>query len=129
MTNAELAHYRRLLLALKKRVVGDLTELEEETLRPVGGEASGDLSDVPLDPADLGSDNYEEEFSLGRLQNEDQLIDAINDALERIEQGTFGRCQECHKEISRERLNALPYTRYCIQCARTSQNAAERWAE
>jgi RNA polymerase-binding transcription factor DksA len=103
---------------MRKRLGGDISELEEETLRPVGGEASGDLSDVPLDPADLGSDNYEEEVSLGLLENEEQLMEEVNTALERIGQGTFGRCEQCQTEIPRERLNALPYTRYCIRCAR-----------
>jgi DnaK suppressor protein len=126
MTEPEIKHYRRRLLALKQRLGGDLSELEAEALRGVGGEASGNLSDVPVHPADLSADNYEEEVTLGLLENEDQLLAEVNDALDRIEQGTFGRCENCHQEISRERLEALPYTRYCLRCARQLQGRATK---
>ena len=67
--------------------------------------------------ADLGSDNFEQEVSLSLLENEGQLLERVSAALARIDQGTFGRCQECGRDISRERLDAVPYTPYCIQCA------------
>jgi len=121
MTKAEIDPYRRRLLALKRRLVGDLSELEEESLRPVGGEPSGGLSDVPVHPADLASDDYEEEVILGLLENEAQLLAEVNDALDRIGRGTFGRCENCGREISRARLEALPYARYCIRCAQKLQ--------
>jgi DnaK suppressor protein len=124
MTEAEIKSYRRRLLALKKRLGGELSELEEEALRPIGGEASGNLSDVPVHPADLSNENYEEEVTLGLLENEAQLLEEINDALDRIEQGTFGRCENCGQEISKERLEALPYARYCVRCARKLQGTA-----
>jgi RNA polymerase-binding transcription factor DksA len=126
MTEAEIVTYRRRLLALKERLGGDLSELEQEALRPVGGEASGGLSDVPMHPADLGSDNYEAEVSLGLLENEQQLLEEVNGALGRIERGTFDRCHNCHQEIPRERLNALPYARYCLRCARKLEESAGR---
>jgi RNA polymerase-binding transcription factor DksA len=109
---------------LKKRIVGDLSELEEEAMRPVGGESGGNLSDVPVHPADLGTENFEEEIALDHLENQDRILVEINDALARIEAGTFGRCENCHRPISRERLNALPYARYCIRCARLLEGEA-----
>jgi RNA polymerase-binding transcription factor DksA len=121
MSEAEIKSYKQRLLALKKRMGGDLTELEEEALHGVGGEASGGLSNVPIHPADLGTDNYEEEVSLGLIENEYQLLTEVNDALARIEQGTFGRCENCGREIPRERLEALPYARHCAPCARQMQ--------
>jgi RNA polymerase-binding protein DksA len=126
MTRAEIDHHQRRLLALKRRLGGDLTELEEEALRPVGGEPSGGLSDVPVHPADLASDDYEEEVNLGLLENEARLLAEVNDALDRIERGTFGRCENCKREISRERLEALPYARYCIRCTRKLQAGTGR---
>jgi DnaK suppressor protein len=122
MTEGEINSYRRRLLALKKRLGGDLSVLEVEALRPVGGEAGGGLSAVPVHPADLSAENYEEEVTLGLLENEDQLLADVNDALARIEQGTFGRCENCGQEISKDRLDALPYARYCIRCARRLQH-------
>lgn len=126
MTKAEIDHYRRRLLALKKRLGSDLTELEEEALRPLGGEASGSLSDVPIHPADLGTDNFEEELTLDLIETEEQLLREVLDALDRIERGTYGRCENCHRPISRERLEALPYARYCIRCARILQGEGSR---
>src|SRR5437868_2837650 len=108
MTATEVQHFRRRLLALKKRLGGDLSELEGEALRPIGGEASAGLSDVPVHPADLGTDTFEEELTLTLLENERQLLAEVNDALGRIDQGTYGRCAECGQEIPRERLEALP---------------------
>ena len=67
MTNAEIKEFRRRLLALKERLGGVLSELEEEALRPVGGEAGGGLSDVPVHPADLATENFDEERSLELL--------------------------------------------------------------
>jgi DnaK suppressor protein len=124
LTKAELDRYRRRLLELKERLGGDLSELEKEALRPVGGEASGGLSDVPVHPADLGNDNYEVELALDLIESEEQVLVEIEDALARIEQGTFGRCENCHKPISKERLEALPYARYCIECARKLEASA-----
>jgi RNA polymerase-binding transcription factor DksA len=72
----------------------------------------------------VSADNYEEEVALGLLGNEAQLLREVYDALARIEQGTFGRCEECGKEIPRERLEALPYARYCLGDARKLQGRA-----
>jgi RNA polymerase-binding transcription factor DksA len=121
MTETAIHKYRRQLLELKKRLGEGLSALEEEALRSVGGEASGNLSNVPIHPADLGTDNYEEEISVGLLENEAQLLIEVNDALARIERGTFGRCEECGKEISQRRLHVIPYARYCIEDAQKLQ--------
>src|SRR4051794_26423214 len=99
MTETEIEPYRRQLLDLKRRLGGVLTDLEEEALRPAGGESSGKLSDVPIHPADLANDNYEEEVSLALLETENNLLEEVNDALTRTEQGTFGRCEICGEAI------------------------------
>ncbi len=126
MTEAETDHFRQRLLTMKRRLRGDLSELADEALRPVGGEASGNLSDVPLHLADLAAENYEQETTLDLIENEDRILAEVDDALARIEQGTFGQCENCHREISRERLEAVPYARYCIRCARELQSQANR---
>jgi DnaK suppressor protein len=66
-------------------------------------------------------ENYEEENTLDLMENEGRILVEINDALPRIEQGTFGRCENCRREIPKERLEAVPYARYCIRCARELQ--------
>src|SRR5437868_11134788 len=118
MTKAEMEAYRENLLALRERHNGDASHLADEGLRRTGGGAAGNLSNMPIHMADLGTDNFEQEFTLGLLQNEEQALEEIAAALDRLDQGTFGRCEECHKDIPRERLKALPYARFCLACAR-----------
>ena len=71
--------------------------------------------------ADLGTDNFEQEFTLGLMQNQAQALKEIDDALDRVRRGTFGRCEECAAAIPKGRLAALPYARHCVACARKNQ--------
>jgi RNA polymerase-binding transcription factor DksA len=118
MTKTELEGYRESLMALQNRHNGDVSHLADEALRRGGGAAAGNLSNMPIHMADLGTDNFEQEFTLNLLQNEEQVLEEISLALERINQGTFGRCEECESEIPKARLQAVPYARYCVECAR-----------
>jgi DnaK suppressor protein len=124
MTKAELQSFREALLALGQRLNGDVSHLADEALRARGGEASGSLSNAPLHMADLGTDNFEQEFTFSLLQNQEQALDEIRQALQRIDDGTFGQCEECHNPIPKARLQALPYTRYCVACARKLQQSS-----
>lgn len=118
MKKVELDTYRQHLLALQSRLRGDVSHLTDEALRTNQREASGNLSSMPIHMADIGSDNFEQEFTLNLLENEAQVLGEIAGALERLQQGTFGRCEDCESAIPKARLNALPYTRYCVDCAR-----------
>jgi RNA polymerase-binding transcription factor DksA len=119
MTTTELESYRQQLVALLDRLDGDVTHLTDEALHPKGDEPGGNLSHVPLHMADLGTDNYERENTLNLLANEEQLLQEIRAALERIDRGTFGLCEQCGGPIlPRARLKELPYTRYCVECAK-----------
>ena len=124
MTQAELNTYRQQLTDLRNRLRGDVSHLTNEALRQLGGEASGSLSNTPIHMADLGTDNFEQEFTLGLIQNEEQALDEIAAALDRLDQGTFGRCEECSDAIPSARLQALPFTRHCVECARKLQQSA-----
>jgi RNA polymerase-binding transcription factor DksA len=124
MTKADFHSFRETLLALRRRLTGDVSHLADEALRARGGEASGSLSNAPLHMADLGTDNFEQEFTLSLLQNQEQALEEIGQALQRIDQGTFGRCEECHNAIPKARLQALPYTRHCVACARKLQQSS-----
>jgi DnaK suppressor protein len=118
MTQAEVESYRQRLRALINRLDSVRSDLKDEALHGTGGEASGSLSNVPLHLADLGSRNFEQGVDLTLLENEEQLMEEINAALARIERGTFGCCEKCRHEIAKERLQAVPYARYCIECSR-----------
>jgi RNA polymerase-binding transcription factor DksA len=72
--------------------------------------------------ADLGSDNYDQEFTLGLIENEQSTLELVNEALRRMAEGKFGLCAECAEPISKPRLQAIPYAKHCIQCARKLEN-------
>jgi len=118
MTKADLKNFQQQLLDLRTRLNGDVSHLTDEALHQTGQEVGGNLSSVPIHMADLGTDAFEQENTLNLLQNEEQVLAHIAAALERIDQGTFGRCEECGAEIPETRLRALPYARYCVECAR-----------
>jgi DnaK suppressor protein len=118
MTKADLDGYRQRLLALRDRLNGDVSHLADEALRKNQRDSSGNLSSMPIHMADIGSDNFEQEFTLSLLQNEEHVLIEIGDALDRIGQGSYGRCEECGHPVPRVRLDALPYTRHCVACAR-----------
>jgi DnaK suppressor protein len=118
MTNTRLGQYRRQLLGLAHRLGGDIHSVAGEAMRTAGGEASGNLSNAPIHMADLGTDNFDQEVSLSLLENEQEILQQIASAFDRLEGGTFGRCTECGKPIAERRLEALPYTQYCVACAR-----------
>ena len=124
MTKAILDGFRQQLLDLRNRLKGDVTNLADEALRKAGGEASGSLSNAPLHMADLGTDAFEKEFSLSLLQNQERALEEISEALERVRQGTFGRCEECGGVIPKARLQAIPYARHCVECARKLQQSS-----
>jgi RNA polymerase-binding transcription factor DksA len=124
VTPTETDKYRDKLLVLRDRLARDVSQLSEEALRQTGGEPSGSLSNTPLHLADLGSDAFAENVTLGMLENENVTLKDVGDALARITEGTFGRCESCQGDISRERLQALPYARLCLRCAHEAQAEA-----
>ncbi|HEX8200489.1 MAG TPA: TraR/DksA family transcriptional regulator [Isosphaeraceae bacterium] len=118
MKPEELELFRQTLLNLRARLRGDLDQMTDEALKRNQPDSSGNLSNMPLHMADVGTENYDQEFTLSLIENEQETLDQINDALARITRGTFGRCEECDTAIAKPRLQALPYTRVCIECAR-----------
>jgi RNA polymerase-binding transcription factor DksA len=119
MTKAELNAYRKQLLAMRARLTGDISHMTDEALHRNGDETGGNLSHMPIHMADLGTDNFEQENTLHLLANEEHLLAEIVAALERIDRGDFGVCEECKGPIQpKARLKELPYTRYCVQCAK-----------
>jgi RNA polymerase-binding transcription factor DksA len=116
--NEEAESYRQVLQSLRARLRGDLSQMTNEALRVDQSGAAGNLSNVPLHMADLGTDNFDQEFTLGLIENEQGTLELVNEALGRLDRGTFGQCVECGEAISKPRLQAIPYTRHCIQCAR-----------
>src|SRR5438445_5973887 len=104
LKSEELEAFRTVLLGLRSRLRGDLDQMTDEALRRDQPDSSGNLSNVPLHMADVGTENYDQEFTLGLIENEQGTMEQINEALGRINQGKFGRCVECNEPISKPRL-------------------------
>ena len=126
MKPEELELFHQTLLNLRARLRGDLDQMTDEALKRNQPDASGNLSNMPLHMADVGSENYDQEFTLGLIENEQATLEQINDALARIRAGSYGRCEECKAPIAKPRLQALPYTRHCIECARKLEGRESR---
>jgi RNA polymerase-binding protein DksA len=117
---AELAGYREILTGLRARLRGDLDQMTDEALRN-GPDGTGNLSNLPIHMADMGTDAFDQEFTLGLIENEQATLDLIHEALGRLDKGTYGLCQECGGPIAKPRLQALPYAAHCIDCARKQE--------
>ena len=117
MKKDELSTYKEQLLVLRTRLRGDVSQLANAALNKSRSEANGDLSSMPIHMADIGSDNFEQEFTLSLMENDGGTLTQIEASLERIEEGTYGQCEECDVRIPKTRLNAIPYATLCIRCA------------
>jgi DnaK suppressor protein len=117
MNKAESKVYKERLLALRARLRGEITQLADAALKKNRPDGAADSSSMPTHMADLGSDNFEQEFTLSLMENEEDTLSAIESALERIEDGTYGQCEECGVKIPTARLNAIPYAPLCVKCA------------
>lgn len=117
MKKAEMKVYKERLLALRARLRGDVNQMADAALKKNQMEPGGNLSSMPIHMADIGSDAYEQEFTLSLMETEEGTLGAIESALERIEDGTFGTCEECGVKIPKLRINAIPYASHCVKCA------------
>ena len=118
----DLKSFRTSLLGLRARLQGDLSQMTDEALGNGQSENSGNLSHTPIHLADMATDNFDQEFALGMIENEQETLDQIGAALIRLDDGTFGKCEECGGIVAKPRLQALPYTRHCIDCARAMES-------
>lgn len=122
LTSRELEFFRDLLLAKRRELVGDMSSMEREALTRSGE----NLSNLPIHMADMGTDNYEQEFTLGLMEKDRQLLREINSALRKIEDGSYGICEGTGKPISKGRLEVAPWARYSIEHARKLESRGIR---
>ena len=101
--------------AFKKRLEERQRELRSNVSRNEQDGRAADL-DTAQDIADRASSSYQKEFLFHQSSNERQLLQMVEGALSRIREGTFGECISCGNEINAKRLEAVPWTRYCIEC-------------
>lgn len=117
MKAMELKVFRVALEQMRSRLRGDVSAMADVALHKTRSEASGDLSSMPIHMADVGTDAYEQEFTLTLMANEEVTLDLVEQALHRIRSKTYGFCEECNAVISKKRLEAIPFASMCIRCA------------
>lgn len=118
MSSKELQQFKALLLDLRARLRGDVKQLSDGALDD-GGESKS-----PTHMAELGTGEYERDFALSLMENDQETLTEITAALKRIDEGRFGVCESCLAEgkspakaaIPKLRLKAIPYARNCVEC-------------
>ena len=127
LTAQELDYFTDLLLTKRREILGDVDLMEGKGPNHSESTGSGDLSNMPIHMADIGTDNYEQEFTLGLIESERQQLRDIDLALLKIQQGRYGICEGDGVFIGRARLEARPWARFCIDYARKiEQGLAEK---
>ena len=107
--------YYKLLLDLRSHLTAGITLHSEETLKRSSKEDSGDLSSYGQHMADAGTDTFDRDFALSLVSNEQEALTEIDAAIKRIKEGTYGICEITAKPIAKERLSAVPFTRYSAE--------------
>lgn len=115
---------REALTQLRDRIIDEIQFLSSDNLSRSQRDATGDLSGYGLHMADQGTDNYDREFALNLISSDQDILYEIEEALQRLEAGTYGKCESCNEYIDKRRLEALPFARLCIRC----QSEQERQA-
>jgi RNA polymerase-binding protein DksA len=115
-TKKDLKDFKKIVQKRKEEILDDLKHISDDTLRKSQKEASGDISGYTYHMADVATDNYDREFSLGLASDERKALYELDDALKRIEDGSFGICDDCKGTITKIRLKAVPSARLCIKC-------------
>jgi RNA polymerase-binding protein DksA len=116
----KLEHYKKLLLKIKDGMVKDIKAMSKSPNGP--NSDAGDVSGHVLHMADVATDMYDREFTLGLASNEREVLFRIDAALKKIDNQTYGFCEECAKAIAAARLEAIPYAETCIKCQEKSEN-------
>jgi len=118
----DVKQFKEILLQKRQALAGDANHLEDEAVRKSKDDAATlDISNF----ADLGTDNYEQEFDLSMLEHQGQTLREIDEALERIENGTFGVCELCGKPLTKGRLLAIPHARSCVSCLNKEEQTGD----
>ena len=116
MRKTELKKYEKLLMEKKFALLKEMGQLMESHVNTTIKDSTGDLSSYSYHMADQGTDNMERELAFMFASKSGRLVYHIDEALHRMEAGTYGKCVVCDKQIGKARLTAVPHARMCIDC-------------
>lgn len=125
MDRAKKEKLKKILIAKKKELLDKIEHIEQENLGTSQRDLTGDLSGYSFHMADVASDSFEREVSLSLAASEVKLLNEIEDALKRLEEKDFGKCEICGKNIPLKRITAVPYARLCISCQEQEDKASK----
>ena len=125
LSKEQLKQFRQLLITERAKLASEIRSLAQDAAKSPR-EASGDLSAYTVHMADMAADTYDRELSMNIVSSEQELLYQIDDALKRLDDGTFGVCQQCNQPITMSRLKAVPYASMCIACQRTKEQKSKR---
>ena len=120
LTKEQLKQFRELLLEERAKVAGEIKSIAKDASKNPR-DASGDLSAYTIHMADMSADTYERELAMNIASTEQEVLYQIDEALKRLDDGTFGICLQCSKPITLSRLKAVPYGALCISCQRAKE--------
>jgi len=112
----DLGEFKKIILKKKEEVLDGIKHISDDTLNKSQKDAAGDISGYTYHMADVATDTYDREFSLGLASSEREALYELDDALKKIDEGTFGICESCKLIIAKIRLKAVPNARLCIKC-------------
>lgn len=127
MTAQRLQHYKELLMLKRAELLKDLDDFKNGESSSTIKDATGENSAYTFHMADQGTDNMEREKAYYFATREGRLLYHIDQALDRIEDGTYGNCHECNQPISDARLEAVPHARLCINCKMKEENGVVQY--
>jgi len=116
MNKKEKKILKEALLAYREKIAAGMRHLTENSLNKNTKDASGDLSSYSFHMADMATDNYDRDFNLGLASQDGEIINKIDESLQKLEENTYGKCEGCNCKIPVERLKALPFASLCIKC-------------
>ena len=125
LSKEQLKQFRQLLITERVKLANEIRSIAQENLKSPR-DASGDLSAYTVHMADMAADTYERELSMNIVSSEQEILYQIDDALKRIDDGSYGLCQQCNERITMSRLKAVPYASLCIACQRVKEQKNKR---
>jgi YteA family regulatory protein len=125
MNKNEVNKFKKILLNNKRNLSVTIEKMKEQGVSSQRKEEPTELSNYDNHPAEIATELFQTEFNNSLMIHQEHLLEETNNALERVNNGTFGTCEFCSKEIEKERLEAIPYARTCIICEKDKVESQE----